>query len=987
MAIDQETQQFLSALHQGSSPDRPFYGYWWTVEGRQSFWWEVGKMTALPGGRRNIYFGVHPTTEIPATNARGEPKPPQEVRSQNALIAAVGCLFAEHDAKDFNDNKAAAFRKIESLYPPPSVVVDSGGGYHSYWLLTQPWILRTDEDREKARKLQAAWVRLMDGDPQSKDLARVLRVPGTLNHKYQPARPVEFVWPDTGTRYAIDELAALAQPFIESDVRPQTERTGGDHSPWLLKALAGEIAKVVSAPDGKKHERVLDSAVALGGLVHLGLSEQEIEDGLYAAIEPRAADAKGARKTIQDGIAYGKAKPRQIPPRPEPQQQNGLQQPAQGTMSWGAIIPFHSLELPPFPVDVLPVWLRDYVIAISTEKQTPVDLAAMLALSVLSTCCGRHVVVQATPGWTEPVNLYTITAMPPASGKSPTFAAMMAPIEAYEREQVLAAKHDIARKQNERDMLEAQLASAKKNAATAKTERDQLNAMDRVDELTQRLVEFDVPVEPRMIVDDISSEKLATMLFQQGGRIAALSAEGDIFSIMAGRYSGDSAPNFGVYLKAHAADTLRVDRSNRAEYVQRPALTMGLTVQPDVLRSFADKKMFRGQGLLARFLYAIPKSLVGHRTTRSEPCPQELRLAYAENVKHLLRIIPILASGYSENSGNCGDRQKDYGDSGNIVLGSMLEHLSIYSLSLSLQSYQLFIQFADWLEPQLAEDGGELSHIADWASKLRGGVLRIAGLLHMAEYISYMAPHNSHNPQNTQINESTLARAIAIAQYLILHARAAFAEIGADPSVVAARKVLAWLEKQQPREVSRRDIYQAVKGTFKRTADLDPVLELLADHGYVRPRDMDERPGPGRKPSQIYDVNPALFRAERMPDVVKVTHAAFLLDPSLLTAPAPAVNGTAYRTMNGYEPEAAPEAPQIDDDVFPNDDPPAAPIAAPEQPRTGFSPAFVRASLQSQNLAGIRTHYALHRAADVRGLSTEEIVELAEREVGEDPTR
>jgi replicative DNA helicase len=974
MMIDQATREFLEALHAGAQPGRPLYGYWWTVEGRQSFWWEVDKKTPLPGGRRNIYFGIHPSIEIPKTNARGEPKRPQEVRSQNALIAAIGALFVEYDAKDFGDDKAAALRKVEALYPPPSVVVDSGGGYHCYYLLAQPWVLRSDEDREKARKLQAAWVRLMDGDPQSKDLARVLRVPGTLNHKYQPARSVVFVWCNLETRYAIDELAALAQPFIESDPRPQTEHTNGNHSAWLTKALAGEIAKVVSAPDGLKHQRLRDSAMALGGLVHLGLSEQEIEDGLYAAIEGRAADAKNARKTIQDGIAYGKAKPREIPPRPE-KQQTSDQPSAPRPATWGPIIPFHSLELPPFPVDVLPVWLRDYVIAISTEKQTPVDLAAMLALSVLSTCCGRHVVVQATPGWIEPVNLYTITAMPPASGKSPTFAAMMAPIEAYEREQVLAAKHDIARKQNEHDMLEAQLASAKKTAASAKSDRDRLNAMDIVDDLTRRLVEFDVPVEPRLIVDDISSEKLATMLFQQGGRIAALSAEGDIFSIMAGRYSGDSAPNFGVYLKAHAADTLRVDRSNRAEYVHRPALTMGLTVQPDVLRSFADKKMFRGQGLLARFMYAIPKSLVGYRTTRSEPCPQELRLAYAENVKHLLRLIPILASGYSENNGNCGDIKKDCGDTGNIVLGSMLEHLSIYSLSLSLQSYHLFIQFADWLEPQLAEDGGELSHIADWASKLRGGVLRIAGLLHMAEYISYMAPHNSHNSQNAEIGESTLARAIAIAQYLILHARAAFAEIGADPSVVAARKVLAWLEKQQPKEVSRRDIYQAVKGTFRRTADLDPVLELLADHGYVRPRDMDERPGPGRKPSQIYDVNPVLFRAERVPDVVKVTHTAFTLDPSLLVAPTPSMNGAAYRPMNGYEAPAQP-----DDDLFPGDDPP---IAQPEQPRSGFNLAFVRASLQSQNLAGIRTHYTLHRAADIRGMSVDQIVELAEREVGE----
>lgn len=313
MTIDQRTRQFIAALHAGGQ-----HGYWWTVEGRRSFWWDVGTMTPLPGGRRNVYFGVHPTSEIPQTNARGEPKPSSEVRSQITHIAAIGCLFCEYDAKDYGDDKQTALQKVKALDPPPSVVVDSGGGYHCYYLLAQPWVLKTGADREKARKLQAAWVRLMDGDPQSKDLARVLRVPGTLNHKYQPARRVAFVWCNLDARYAIDELAALAQPFIESDRQPaeHTNRST-DRSPWLTKALAGEIAKVVSVRDGLKHERLLDSAIALGGLVHLGLSESEIENGLYGAIEGRAADPKGARKTILDGIAYGKQRPREIPPKPE----------------------------------------------------------------------------------------------------------------------------------------------------------------------------------------------------------------------------------------------------------------------------------------------------------------------------------------------------------------------------------------------------------------------------------------------------------------------------------------------------------------------------------------------------------------------------------------------------------------------------------------------------------------------------------------------
>jgi hypothetical protein len=57
-----------------------------------------------------------------------------------------------------------------------------------------------------------------------------------------------------------------------------------------------------------------------------------------------------------------------------------------------------------------------------------------------------------------------------------------------------------------------------------------------------------------------------------------------------------------------------VDRVNRpAEYVKQPAVTVALTMQPDVLAGLMDTPGFRGRGLLGRFLYASPTSLLGRR--------------------------------------------------------------------------------------------------------------------------------------------------------------------------------------------------------------------------------------------------------------------------------------------------------------------------------------------------------------------------------------
>jgi len=303
------THQFLNTLHQGGS-----YGYWWTLEGHQSFWWEAGKPTPRPNGKRNVYFGVHPSAAIPTTDRHGKSVPSRHVRSQIDSIASCTCLFAEYDAKDFGGQKLAALDHIQGLEPRPSVVVDSGGGYHCYWLLGRSIPLDTPEQREGMRKYQAAWVVLMGGDTAAKDLARVLRVPGTINYKYDPPRPVDFVWCELARTYDPDALFDLAEPFVESGL-PNAKANGAlttdqaaqqQASKWLGNA----VARVRSAPDGQKHTTLLAAAIALGGLVPLQLlTESEIESTLYAAIEGRAENGKTAQDTIRDGIGYGKAKP------------------------------------------------------------------------------------------------------------------------------------------------------------------------------------------------------------------------------------------------------------------------------------------------------------------------------------------------------------------------------------------------------------------------------------------------------------------------------------------------------------------------------------------------------------------------------------------------------------------------------------------------------------------------------------------------------
>jgi replicative DNA helicase len=305
-----------------------------------------------------------------------------------------------------------------------------------------------------------------------------------------------------------------------------------------------------------------------------------------------------------------------------------------------------------------------------------------------------------------------------------------------------------------------------------------------------------------------------------------MSAEGDVFEIMGGRYS-QGQPNLGVYLKGHAGDAIRVDRVGRpSEYVECPALTLGFAVQPEVLRGLAGRPGFRGRGLLGRFLYSLPKNLLGSRKTVTAPVPEDVKCTYSNNLKKLLSLAPEHVPE---------------------------ESLQPKTLRFSPDALQQMQRFLVWIEPQLAEYG-ELGTMTDWAAKLAGAVARIAGVLHCMEHVSKAKV--SENPWDEEIDADTLDRALQIGRYLIPHAKAAFAEMGTDPTVEDAKHILRWIERKGSEYFSKREAFEGTKGRFGKVSGLEPALDVLVAHGFIREKKPQERSGPGRKPSPRYEVNP-----------------------------------------------------------------------------------------------------------------------------------
>jgi len=183
------------------------------------------------GESRNVYVGVHPR---------------REKSNLGDAVECVSVLIADCDEKT-----PGAVEKLRAFPIRPCAVVHSGGGRHAYWLLREPIAPALAND------LMQRIQHLVGGDYVA-DMQRVLRVPGTLNHKarYGTPRPVRLLYvnPDVGD-YPADAFARLPLPPEERHVRVTAPVVGDDESDPLKRLPASEWAPVLLGrepnPQGK----------------------------------------------------------------------------------------------------------------------------------------------------------------------------------------------------------------------------------------------------------------------------------------------------------------------------------------------------------------------------------------------------------------------------------------------------------------------------------------------------------------------------------------------------------------------------------------------------------------------------------------------------------------------------------------------------------------------------------------------------------------
>jgi len=170
---------------------------------------------------------------------------------------------------------------IANELPIPTYITETKNGLHVFWILEKPIYLselnpeQQENIRIKYREIEESILKHFDGDPGAKDVARVLRVPGTLHQKDKDAPFEVKIWHYTEECvYSFSEIAAafLKKPAPSEWAVARGENAINEEAVALIEQSYPRLSRpsytrlfskeTGSVPEGMRNKALLVAAYA-----------------------------------------------------------------------------------------------------------------------------------------------------------------------------------------------------------------------------------------------------------------------------------------------------------------------------------------------------------------------------------------------------------------------------------------------------------------------------------------------------------------------------------------------------------------------------------------------------------------------------------------------------------------------------------------------------------------------------------------------------
>lgn len=259
-----------------------------------------------------------------------------------------------------------------------------------------------------------------------------------------------------------------------------------------------------------------------------------------------------------------------------------------------------------FPTGCLPPDMAAMVKAVSLTARVPESLPACCALAAVSACVGRGLAITSASHRTARANVYIAVGARIGAGKSDCFGPVTAPVFEFQHRLIENWKaHTRPALLAEKRVVEARIRHVEEKVKTEQ-EADELQVLTQ--DLTSLMAMKESAearlAEPLLVVEDITTERLAVLLSQNHETLFSASSDaGAVLNNLLGRYSRLGRTDEALYVKCYTGDRYRVDRIGRKSVaLTQPCLTALWLVQPDKIDIMLGERGLSDGGLLSRIM-------------------------------------------------------------------------------------------------------------------------------------------------------------------------------------------------------------------------------------------------------------------------------------------------------------------------------------------------------------------------------------------------